>query len=90
MRLTNREVGSGCLVLSLAGSFGLQWSLWPPSKTQEGIETRSNPNKAEAWQEVAMGWYGSSHALGLGRSLRGVSSLSLPSLFLWTHLNPHC
>lgn len=56
MRLTNGEVGSGCLVLSLAGSFGLQWSLWPPSQTQEGIETRSNPNKAEAWQEVA--WAG--------------------------------
>lgn len=54
-----------------------------------GIETHSNPNKAEAWQEVAVGLRGSSHALGLGRSLRGVSSLSLPIVFLWTRLNPH-
>lgn len=62
MRLINREAGRGCLVLSLALSFGLLWSLRLPSKTQEGIETHSNPNKVEAWQEVAVGSHGSSRA----------------------------
>lgn len=77
----------------LGAEFGTEF--WAPLESlasklnSGGIETHSNPNKVEAWQEVAVGLCGSSHALGLGRSLRGVSSLLLPTQFLWTHLNPH-
>ena len=83
MRQKNRQVGSGCLVLSLASSLELHWSFQSPSRTHRGMKPTGTQTRLKLGRKPLGRPHGFSHSSAWGLS----GAWATFHQFLWTHLN---